>query len=855
MGVLRLVLSAGLLGILALSNNAFAQASGVCDAGLLEEQKTAFTELSALVSENPSTALQVELQAAAAEVVKHSSVCFAELYGGAASLTGPPILIDDGGVLLGGPSGFAPNGRKWGANSPFTPTSPPGSPGGTVTYSYMPAGVDMSAESADPNATLDSLAGFDVCWIAEINLGFSLWAAVADIDFVEVTDNGVDFDASGASGDIRIGSHTFDGPGGVLAHAFFPPPNGVSSAGDMHFDKEENWTCDTSGIDIGIVAIHEIGHSIGLNHESVNLAIMNPFYNPAVVSTIETDDINGAAAIYGGGIVSGGDPDDTIFEAGRTGYGVTTIGEIDSGTDVDVYGFEAYAGQVFEIDIDADPTGGPLLDSIIRIFDDTGTQLTLNDDAPGPAPEVFVFESFLSWTAPSDGTYYIGVSVFPNTSYDVLTGDGDSAGFNIGTYEMIIRPDVDLTNSLAAGGDRAGFGVAIDGDWTAVGVRLADDVETNGGAVDMYRHNGDGTWSFHSRIADTEISDQGRFGHSVALAGDLLLAGADGWTAGPGTGRSGNAHWYGYNSVSDTWEFLVRYCDTTSIGCTAPTFPGDSIGRSVDMDAGEIDGALSIVGVQNNDVSGANSGAAIAFEVFTSGSLFTDAFLVAPDGDAGDNFGNSVAVSSDLEIGGNEVAVVGAQRDEDPHGANSGSAYVFEFDRSVFEWSFVTKLVASDGQPQDFFGTDVDVTNGGDRIVVSARLTDDPGANNVGAVYVFTRNPDGSYSEVQIIQASDREAGDFFGTSLALDGDRLVVGTYRRDEFGEDSGKAYSYLWNSIAGEFEEVAQLFNDDTTTRDEFTGRGNGIAIDDHNAVLGSWLDNRPVNNTGGAYGFGL
>lgn len=77
---------------------------------------------------------------------------------------------------------------------------------------------------------------------------------------------------------------SFDGSGNVLAHAFFPPPNGGSIAGDIHFDEDESWTLKTKNtsnqpIDLMTVAAHEIGHSLGLNHSSEPNALMFAYYS------------------------------------------------------------------------------------------------------------------------------------------------------------------------------------------------------------------------------------------------------------------------------------------------------------------------------------------------------------------------------------------------------------------------------------------------------------------------------------------------------------------------------------------------------------------------------------------------
>lgn len=176
---------------------------------------------------------------------------------------------------------------KWG--------SPTFGTGAVVTYSYMSAGI---ATDNGLTVSLDSImpAGYKTAMEA----AFNAWSAVADITFVEVADGGEDFNASGTSGDIRIGAHNMGGPGGTLAHGFYPPVNGNTAAGDIHFDSTDTWKIGFggTGFDIFQVMAHELGHAIGLDHSSVPNSLMNPFYTEAF-SGLQADDIAGAQFIYG----------------------------------------------------------------------------------------------------------------------------------------------------------------------------------------------------------------------------------------------------------------------------------------------------------------------------------------------------------------------------------------------------------------------------------------------------------------------------------------------------------------------------------------------------------------------------
>ncbi len=135
---------------------------------------------------------------------------------------------------------------------------------------------------------------------AAILQALQLWSAVTPLTFTEVPvasppDIVVRF-VAGAHGD----GSDFDGAGGILAHGFYPPPNGGALAGDTHFDEAETWSVvlPPSGIDLTTVAAHEFGHALGLAHSSVAGALMGPYYS-AAHRNLEADDVAGIQALYG----------------------------------------------------------------------------------------------------------------------------------------------------------------------------------------------------------------------------------------------------------------------------------------------------------------------------------------------------------------------------------------------------------------------------------------------------------------------------------------------------------------------------------------------------------------------------
>jgi hypothetical protein len=139
-------------------------------------------------------------------------------------------------------------------------------------------------------------------WQNQFRRAAALWAASSNINVVEVADGGQAFAVSGNQqsdprfGDIRIAGIS-DSPS-VLGRAFLPPPfNGGTLAGDITLNTDQAWKVGQD-YDIQTVAVHEFGHSLGLDHSSLSSAVMFASYN-GIDSALSADDVAGIQAVYG----------------------------------------------------------------------------------------------------------------------------------------------------------------------------------------------------------------------------------------------------------------------------------------------------------------------------------------------------------------------------------------------------------------------------------------------------------------------------------------------------------------------------------------------------------------------------
>ncbi len=422
-----------------------------------------------------------------------------------------------------------------------------------------------------------------------------------------------------------------------------------------------------------------------------------------------------------------------------------------------------------------------------------------------------VIASELDLSSLTDGTYYWRVKAVDNA-------DNESAWSLINSFGTMPDGVTKITASDGAAEDDFGYSVSIYGDNVVIGGRYDDDNGNYSGSVYVYCWNSiTGTYN-ETKLNSSDGAENDWFGESVAISSNTVVAGAHG---DDDNGYfSGSAYVYRWNGIS-----YDEYKLTASDGASE-----DYFGISV-----SIFGDTVVVGATQDDDNGSNSGSAYVYR--WNGTSYDEYKLTASDGAIFDEFGNSVSISDD-------VVVVGAYCDDD-NGTVSGSAYVYRWNDATSVYDEY-KLIASDGAVGDHFGRSVAVS--GDTVVVGTSEDDDKG-NDSGSVYVYRWNDTISAYDEYKLTASDGISYDNFGTSVAIDGDYVVIGARGTDNNGDYAGSVYVYRWNGTG--YDEY-KFHAPDGASYDYF---GQSVSISGDIVVVGAYGDDDNGSDSGSAYIFDL
>jgi Ca2+-binding RTX toxin-like protein len=309
----------------------------------------------------------------------------------------------------------------------------------TITWSLATSNLPGQSAYA---AISGYFSSWNVIFSQDIAWAFDQWRQVANLQFVQVTDS--------ASSNIRFGWASIDGPYNTLAIASYSYQisGGIQtfrSNNVIEFDSGETWVLgsdgdyhvgSSSGPTFRAVALHEIGHELGLDHYTGSLAIMNPTANSN--STLTTSDFHGIQALYGPAV------NHTFI--GTTGYdfliGTSGIDQFSAGAGADLL-YSGGGNDIMTGGADADafymaaPSAGV---STIMDFEHGVDKLTIDLQAFfGNGSSSFAFVSGTGAHATSAApTFYF------DTSLSYFWFDADGTGAAAATHVAYLPGVTDL---------------------------------------------------------------------------------------------------------------------------------------------------------------------------------------------------------------------------------------------------------------------------------------------------------------------------------------------------------------------------------------------------------------------------
>jgi hypothetical protein len=366
--------------------------------------------------------------------------------------------------------------------------------------------------------------------------------------------------------------------------------------------------------------------------------------------------------------------------------------------------------------------------------------------------------------------------------------------------QFLLTPD--------GGDDEFGASVAVSGDTLVIGAPFGDRAVSESGTVFVYRRGFTG-WALEAALKSSNAERFDDFGRSVAIDGDTIVVGAPGEDS-AATGVNGTAPGPVDNSQPDSGAAYVfrrsgtswtqeAYLKASNTGQNDGFGHGVAIsGDTIAVSAADEDSAATGVNGSSpgqDDNSMASAGAVYVFH--RSGTSWAqEAYVKASNTGASDRFGDSVALSGDtLVVGasGEDSGATGVDGSNPGPGdnskADSGAAYVFH--RTNGAWAQQAYLKPSNTGAGDSFGKSVAVWQ--DTVVVGAWLEDgggrgvnpvSPGPDDdskpdSGAVYIFRHGS--TWLQVAYVKSANSDAGDQFGSSVAIGPDTIAAGAPSED--------------------------------------------------------------------------
>jgi hypothetical protein len=490
---------------------------------------------------------------------------------------------------------------------------------------------------------------------------------------------------------------------------------------------------------------------------------------------------------------------------------------------------------------------------------------------------------------------YDGLVVFDADGRSLDAGWSDAGGGRLelrvddrgARYPLTIDPVVQqayLKASNTNSGDRFGSAVAVSGDTVVVGAiwedsnatgingNQANNSQVSSGAVYVFVRSGS-TWVQQAYLKASNTQSVDTFGSAVAISGDTLVVGAP-FEDSNATGVNGNQANDSAENSGAVYVFVRNGSTWTQQAYLKASNTGadDRFGEKVAVDGDLLavsspleDSNATGIGGNQADNSAPDSGAVYVF-ARTGTTWAQQAYLKASNAEAGDVFGGRLSLSGDsLAVGaaGEDSAAQGVGGNEASNAAEaSGAAYVFV--RNGTTWSQQAYLKASNGAAGDFFASSLALD--GNTLAVGAAWEDSNAkgvggdqANNSalrsGAAYVFVRNG-AVWSQQAYLKASNTEANDWFGLSIGLSGDRIVVGAPQEDSNAKSingdgannalGGSGAAYVFSRVGNLWSQTAYVKASNTEGSDFF---GQELGLSGQLLVVGAYGEDSSATGIGG------
>ena len=359
----------------------------------------------------------------------------------------------------------------------------------------------------------------------------------------------------------------------------------------------------------------------------------------------------------------------------------------------------------------------------------------------------------------------------------------------------------DLTNAQFFG-----VAVAISGDTAVVGA--PDGIPSNQAAYVYTRVGSD--WIQQAKLTPSDYVEHMSFGCSVAIDGDTIVVGAEGFKSNTSEAFvPGSA--YVFVRSGSTWTEQKKFSQPVQEGRTT------GFGASVALNGD----TLAISEIYTNDIDNP------VYVYVRSNSIWTlQQTLHSPTAGAE---GSRLLFGFSLAIEGNTlVAGTPEEDDEDAHFVDSGSVFVFL--RSGSTWSLQQKLTASDARSFEFFGNSVSLD--GDQLAVGSPNT--ISQVRTGTAYIFSRSGS-TWTEQQKVHASDFAAQNAFGHAVAIKGGRLIVSAPASSVQQDNVNLLDSvYIFTRSNSTWIEQQHLIPSDSVAGDFF---GRSVALSLNNIIVGA------------------